>query len=278
MRCFGLCVCLALLGACGRPEPQGLLTPEPVSLGQPTAEAQAAQVAVLARQVRTYPEFGDDDPVAWARRAPQTYPVHGIDASRWQQNIDWPVARRAGVNFAFLKATEGGDLADPMFDTHRRGAEAAGVPWGAYHYYYFCRSAESQARWFIRNVPKGAPLPHVLDMEWTPRSRTCRHRPPGDEVRREADRFLDMLERHYGRRPVVYTTVDFYRDTGIGGLRGTEFWLRSVAAHPSESYRGAYWMFWQYSGTGRVPGIEGPVDLNVFRGTPEAWVRWRDAL
>ena len=95
-------------------------------------------------------------------------------------------AKASGVSFAFIKATEGGDVADPMFDDHRRGAQSAGVPWGAYHYYYFCRPAHEQARWFIRNVPRGADLPHVLDMEWTPHSRTCRLRPDGAKVRAEA--------------------------------------------------------------------------------------------
>ena len=222
-----------------------------------------------------YPRFGDRDPHDWEGRKPWSYPVHGLDVSRWQSDIDWTAARRAGVSFAFVKATEGGDIADPMFDAHTSAARRAGVPVGAYHYFYFCRPAAEQARWFIRNVPRtSGQLPHVLDMEWNPRSRTCRFRPDGRKVRSEARRFLDILEAHYGRRPVIYTTVDFYRDTGIGQLRGTEFWLRSVAGHPRETYPGAAWTFWQYTGTGIVPGVSGPVDINVFRGSPAAWQAW----
>jgi len=224
--------------------------------------------------VVTYPRFGDADPVEFGWLGPRSYAVHGIDVSRWQGAIDWRTARRAGVSFAFIKATEGGDLVDPKFDLHRDGARRAGVRWGAYHYYYFCRPAAEQARWFIAHVPRDATaLPHVLDMEWTPRSRTCRLRPDGRTVRAEARIFLNMLERHYGRRPIVYTTVDFFQDTGIGRLRGTEFWLRSVAAHPRETYPGKRWTFWQYTGTGLVPGIEGKVDLNAFRGTLDDWQR-----
>ncbi|WP_422048859.1 glycoside hydrolase family 25 protein [Shimia sp.] len=269
MRWVGVLILAGALLGCA---PAAYETPAPIN---DAAAAEDARVAAEVARLRTYPTFGDADPVEWDRRPPERHPVHGIDVSRWQQTVDWHAARRAGVSFAFIKATEGGDLADPMFDAHRRGAQAAGVPWGAYHYYYFCRSAESQARWFIRNVPRGAPLPHVLDMEWTPHSRTCRLRPDGRTVRREARKFLAMLEAHYGRRPIVYTTVDFYRDTGIGGLDGTEFWLRSVADHPQKTYPGARWVFWQYSGTGLVPGIAGEVDLNVFRGSPETWVRWQ---
>jgi len=238
--------------------------PQPADRGGTTGEQRLFQT-----------RFGDADPVEWRRRPPSSYAVHGIDISRWQGDIDWRRARQSGVSFAFMKATEGGDVFDPKFRTHWRAAKRAGVPRGAYHYYYFCRSAAEQARWFIRNVPKDrSALPHVLDMEWTPTSKTCRHRPSPNKVRSEARIFLSMLERHYGKRPIVYTTPDFYKDTGIGRLRGTEFWLRSVAAHPSEVYPGQSWRFWQYTGTGRIPGIAGNVDINVFRGTPAAWQRW----
>ncbi len=255
-------VALAVLVSCGRRVPE------------PRPEPQSGYVAAAASLV-TYPKFDDADPHEWEGRGPRSYPIHGLDISRWQEPVDWPVAKAAGVNFVFIKATEGGDFADPKFDLHRRGAQAAGVPWGAYHYYYFCRPAEEQARWFIRNVPKGADLPHVLDMEWTPHSRTCTLRPEGSKVRSEAKKFLDILEAHYGRRPVVYSTVDFYRDTEIGRLRGTEFWLRSVAGHPRKVYPGARWRFWQYTGTGLVPGVNGPVDINVFHDSPETWLRWK---
>ncbi|HBB85443.1 MAG TPA: glycoside hydrolase, partial [Sulfitobacter sp.] len=56
--------------------------------------------------------FGDSDPVDFNGRTPQSFPVHGIDVARFQNNIDWDTARRNGVNFAFIKATEGGDLKD----------------------------------------------------------------------------------------------------------------------------------------------------------------------
>ncbi|MGL4281600.1 MAG: glycoside hydrolase family 25 protein, partial [Albidovulum sp.] len=77
--------------------------------------------------------FDDHDPVAWAGSGPRRYPVHGIDVARFQTSIDWDTARRNGVSFAFIKATEGGDLVDPMFKNHWRAARRAGVPRGAYH-------------------------------------------------------------------------------------------------------------------------------------------------
>ena len=246
----------------------------PIDVPVQPGATEAALEAAKARLI-TNPKFADSDPHSWEGRTPWSYPIHGIDVSRWQGDIDWQRARRSGVSFAYIKATEGGDLLDPKFRDHWQAARRAGVKRGAYHYFYFCRPAAEQARWFIRHVPRDrAALPHVLDMEWTPHSRTCTKRPSGAKVRAEAKRFLDLLEAHYGRRPVLYTTVDFYRDTGIGRLPGTEFWLRSVADHPHITYPGALWRFWQYTGTGRVPGIEGNVDLNVFGGGPERWLRW----
>ncbi|WP_149866474.1 glycoside hydrolase family 25 protein [Tropicimonas marinistellae] len=222
-----------------------------------------------------FPHFDDRDPHDWQARHPKSYPVHGIDVSRWQGAIDWHQAHASGVSFAFIKATEGVEELDPMFDNHWRGAKSAGVPRAAYHYFYFCAPADEQARWFIRNVPRAqSSLPHVLDMEWNHRSPTCRKRPDGATVRAEARRFLDILEAHYGRRPILYTTVDFWRDTDIGRLPGTTFWLRSVADHPRETYPGARWTFWQYTGTGDVPGVDGPVDINVFAGSRSAWQTW----
>ena len=239
-------------------------------------ERHRGQVATTVGAVTVNPaNFGDAAPHPWDGRSPESYAVHGIDASRWQGDIDWRTAQANGVSFAFFKATEGGDIVDPAFETYWDGAGRAGVPRGAYHFFYFCRPAIEQARWFIRNVPrsKGA-LPPVLDMEWNAHSPTCRTRPDAGHVRREAQIFMDALERHYGQRPIVYTTVDFFKDNQMGRLAGVEFWLRSVAGHPSTVYPGQSWAFWQYSGTGLVPGITGKVDLNAFAGSRADWQNW----
>jgi lysozyme len=221
------------------------------------------------------PSFGDADPFDWPGRGPDSYPVHGIDLSRWQSDGDWMAARNAGVNFAFIKATEGGDRIDPLFQSHVTAAEAAGVPWGAYHFFYFCTPAAVQAQWFITNVPRRAgTLPPVLDVEWNPHSPTCQLRPEPAKVRSEMAIFMAMIERHYGQRPIVYTNISFWEDNGFDQITDEEFWLRSTAGHPSEIYPGAQWVFWQYSGTGRVPGIGGNVDLNVFAGSESSWRAW----
>ncbi|MGI9351580.1 MAG: glycoside hydrolase family 25 protein [Rhizobiaceae bacterium] len=221
------------------------------------------------------PRFGDTDPVSWTGKTPNHYQVHGIDVSKYQGQIDWGKTRRGGIAFAFIKATEGGDHMDERFRQNWHAAGQAGIPRGAYHFYYFCRTAREQARWFIRNVPRDPnSLPPVLDMEWNHGSKTCKHRPSPVKVRSEMRTFLRMVQQYYGKKPLIYTTVDFYSDNHLSLIRDHEFWLRSVADHPSKVYPGQNWSFWQYTGTGQIPGIKGETDINVFAGSPSTWRQW----
>ncbi|WP_163268042.1 glycoside hydrolase family 25 protein [Chelativorans alearense] len=222
--------------------------------------------------------FADNDPHEWEKRPPWTYPVHGTDVSKYQGEVDWRRLARGGISFAFVKATEGGDRFDETFNANWQGARDAGIARGAYHFYYFCRPAIEQARWFIRHVPRdAAALPPVLDMEWNHLSPSCKLRPPAEVVRKEMQIFLDAVERHYGKRPIIYTSVDFFDKNGLSHFKGYPFWLRSVAGHPDDKYGNHPWVFWQYTGTGVLPGIEGNADINVFHGSANAWREWLKA-
>ena len=155
-----------------------------------------------------------------------------------------------------------------------RNADAAGLKRGAYHFFYWCRTAGEQADWFIRNVPRveGA-LPPVIDVEWNGES-SCKRRPSRATVLEKMQVFMDKLERHYGQRPIIYTAPDFYRDNLKGAFLDYPFWLRAVARHPSKVYPGRKWLFWQYSGSGLSHGVRGRIDLNVFHGDERAWRAW----
>ncbi|WP_437344060.1 glycoside hydrolase family 25 protein [Mesorhizobium marinum] len=223
----------------------------------------------------SHPRFSDTDPHEWEGGAPWHYAVHGTDVSKYQRSVDWNKAKASGVSFAFIKATEGGDRIDDYFDEHWRNTKAAGVPRAAYHFFYFCRPASEQARWFIENVPKErASLPPVLDMEWNPDSPTCKTRPDAATVRSEMKTFLSIVERHYGKKPIIYTSIDFFDDNGLSTFRGYPYWLRSVAGHPTDKYGDHPFTFWQYTGTGVVPGITGNADINVFNGDMAKWRKW----
>jgi lysozyme len=223
-----------------------------------------------------YPKKGDAEPhggVAAARR----HMVQGIDVSRWQLQIDWPRVRAAGTRFAFIKATEGGDHLDERFRENWRGAREAGVPRGAYHFVYWCRPAKDQIRWFIRNVPKEAEaLPPVLDVEWNNHSRCPRTSP--ERARAKMREMLRAFEAHYGKKPVIYTDINFHEDVleGTTEFDDYPFWIRSTAARPEARYHRRPWEFWQFTTTGRVPGIVGDVDRNAFFGTERQFRDWRE--
>jgi lysozyme len=241
-------------------------------LAEATKTVHIQTRATFAYPAIRAPKFGDRDPHEWKGKTPWHYTVHGTDVSKYQGTIDWKTALESGISFAFIKATEGGDRVDERFGEHWASARAVGMPRGAYHFYYFCRSPREQAEWFIRHVPRDpSSLPPVLDMEWNPQSPSCKRRPDPATVRQEMQTFLDIVEKHYGKRPIIYTTVDFFEDNDLTRVKGYPFWLRSVAGHPSERYGSHPWTFWQYTGTGRVPGINGDADINVFAGSHEEW-------
>jgi lysozyme len=221
--------------------------------------------------------FRDAKPINFGSASPHKLAVHGVDVSRWQGDIDWPKLRTQGANFAYIKSTDGGDHLDPMFKTNWRKAKEAGMKRGAYHFFYWCRTAGEQADWFIRNVPRDADaLPPVIDVEWNGES-SCKRRPSRENVLEKMKVFMDKLERHYGKRPVIYTAPDFYADNLEGEFLNYPFWLRSVAAHPSKRYPGRKWLFWQYSGSGLSHGVDGRIDLNVFHGSGDQWMGWSSA-
>lgn len=268
----------ALVPAEPMPEMEPEVDPQPQASGEPELQANAlaapAEPETPAFAAVSPRRFRDAKPINFGKISPRKMAVHGVDVSRWQGEIDWPKLRSQGANFAYIKATDGGDHLDPMFKKNWRAADAAGLKRGAYHFFYWCRTAGEQADWFIRNVPKVAgALPPVIDVEWNGESR-CRKRPSRAKVLEKMQVFMDRLEAHYGQRPIIYTAPDFYRDNLKGAFPDHPFWLRAVAQHPSKVYPGRKWVFWQYSGSGLSHGVKGRIDLNVFHGSEAAWRQW----
>ena len=203
---------------------------------------------------------------------PSQFPIQGIDVSKYQGVIDWQTAAKSGVRFAYIKATEGGDRADDLFQANWEGARAAGIPDRRLSFLLFLRPVEEQAAWFKTHVPPAPDaLPPVLDMEWNPQSPTCKLRPPADKIKADMRIFLADMESFYGKRPIIYTTVDFHRDVLPNDMHEYPYWLRSVAGHPQLKYGNRKWAFWQYTATGTVPGVGGKVDRNAFVGSEKEW-------
>jgi lysozyme len=194
--------------------------------------------------------------------APWLYPIVGVDVSNHQGQIDWTALAESGVAFAYIKATEGGTFKDKSFARNWAEAERAAIPRGAYHFASLCDAAE-EARNFIETVPNDPKaLPPVVDVEAIGACTATLEPADHMEILRE---LLDALERHYGRRPIVYTTPEFAASMLDGELAGERFWARSLVLPPR--YRRDQWVIWQYHNRGRRPGVKGNLDLNVFRGT-----------
>lgn len=199
------------------------------------------------------------------------FPVRGVDVSHHQGAIDWTALKTDGIAFAYIKATEGGDFSDPNFAGNWRGAARAGIARGAYHFFTLCRKGSAQARHFIAVVPKtpGA-LPPAVDLEF---GGNCARRPSRAALQIELASFLKAVEAHYRARPILYTTRAFHDAYLRGAFKGYGFWARSIYLEPD--FRTSSWLIWQFHERARKPGIKGPVDLNVFRGSAKAFARWR---
>ncbi len=204
---------------------------------------------------------------------PRDYPVHGIDVSKFQGDIDWNAVANSGVKFAYIKATEGGDHLDSHFQANWEGAKAAGIQRGAYHFVYWCRPPMEEMAWFEANAPVDPDaLPPVLDVEATPTSKTCKRHLTQEAAIADMRVMLQEMERHYGKRPIIYSTVDFYQAIlADGSLMEYPIWVRSTKYHPTVKYGSRPWVFWQYQSDAHVAGIGAKVDRNAFFGTKAQW-------
>ena len=198
------------------------------------------------------------------------YPVMGIDVSHHNGDVDWRRVAGRDVEFVYLKATEGGDFKDRRFQENWSRARQSGFRVGAYHFFTLCRSGAEQAKNFIDSVPVASDsLPPVVDLEF---GGNCSARPSLDDFRGELRAYLDAVEARYGRTAVLYVTQPFDEDYLAGAFAAQPRWVRSIIRAPQWA-RGR-WTLWQFHNRGRVDGVDGPVDLNVFNGSRVAFLRW----
>ena len=114
-------------------------------------------------------------------------------------------------------------------------------------------------------------LPPVADLEF---GGNCSKRPSGAELLREVQIFLDALEEHYGQRPLLYVTETWAKTyLAEGELADYPLWYRDILREP-DTIVGRKWLFWQFSNRGRIPGIQGLVDVNAFAGSPASFRNW----
>lgn len=185
--------------------------------------------------------------------------VYGIDVSHHQGAIDWDAVRGDGIGFAYLKASEGGDFADPRFDDNWRGAASAGLMRGAYHFFTLCRPGDEQARWFLEVAsPDADALPPAVDLEV---AGNCADPPDAAAVNAELEIFLRMLERAWEREAILYVGDDYAAAYPVPARLDRRRWHRRFLLRPAMDD----WLVWQLHGYARVAGVEGQVDVNVGR-------------
>jgi lysozyme len=202
----------------------------------------------------------------------QSSTLPGIDVSRYQPKIDWVALAASGVQFCFIKATEGAHDVDASFQRHSEGAATAGLVRGAYHFFRPQIPVSTQADLFVRTLGKLQPgdLRPALDLEGTagwvdiaPANR--------------APLALTMLEAVESRlrvAPIVYMSPWFATEMlrSIPALSRFPIWIAQYTQEQTPTVPKPWntWTFWQYSQGGRVPGISsGAVDLDRFQGSIE---------
>ncbi|MCT2546747.1 GH25 family lysozyme [Streptomyces atratus] len=194
----------------------------------------------------------------------------GVDISSWQGSINWGSVRSAGIEFAWMKATEGTTYKDPTFSANYLGAYNAGVIRGAYH---FARpdvsGGAAQADFFASNggawSRDNLTLPGVLDIEGT-----CYGKTPAAMQSWILD-FYNRYKARTGRDIVIYTSASWWNSC-TGGWTGmsarSPLWVAhwTSAGSPSIPQGFPFWTVWQYTSTGSVSGISGNVDRDRFSG------------
>ena len=194
------------------------------------------------------------------------YPVQGIDVSHHQQKIDWEKLDRQIVQFAFVKATEGGNHKDSLFQHNWREAIRNNIPVAAYHFFTFCKEGEEQARNYIHYVPRDSiDLPPVIDLEY---GGNCQEENRKEDLISEIANYLSIIEDHYKRKVIIYTTNEFYKNYLINQFPDNPIWIRDIISSP-DLPDGRNWTFWQYTNRGRLEGIHTAVDLNAYNGSKE---------
>lgn len=201
--------------------------------------------------------------------------VQGIDVSNWQGAINWGQVKGAGIDFAWMKATEGTGFKDARFNTNYTAAHSAGVIRGAYHFALPNASggaaqadffAKSGGAWSADNLT----LPGVLDIENNPYGAMC-YGLSTSQMRTWVNDFYNTYKARTGRDVVIYTTANWW-NTCTGSWNGMAAKAPLWVAHwttgsPTIPAGFPTWTAWQYTDSGSVAGVSGNVDRNKFNGS-----------
>lgn len=192
--------------------------------------------------------------------------VVGFDISQYQGQIEWDkveyVENTFLLQFVFIRATAGKDAVDTCFKDNWAQAKKKNMIRGAYHYYRPNENSLEQAENFIKTVQlRPGDLPPVLDIESLPKHQTI------DSLRKGLRRWLEKVDAHYKVRPIIYTGEKFYQQFLKDEFSDYTFWIANYNFFVEDLKED--WLFWQFTESATVLGINGNVDINIYNGTPK---------
>lgn len=197
---------------------------------------------------------------------PEGFNIHGIDISHYQGDIDWEALQNATiggnpVRFVIIKSTEGASQLDENFNDNFYNALDYGFIRGAYHFWSNQSSPRAQAYYFLKQVHLiDGDLPPVLDIEQAPQDKSI------EDFQRDVLTWLHIVEDRYHVKPILYTYYKFKEKyLGAPVFDDYPYWIAHYYV-PKVQYKGP-WKFWQHTDAGRLPGIKGYVDFNIYNGS-----------
>jgi len=189
------------------------------------------------------------------------YEVQGIDVSHYQSIVNWDTVAAQDIDFAFVKATEGFSLRDSMFCLNWSEMQRVGLKRGAYHFFHPSIPAEIQARNFMQTVELGlGDMPPVLDVEVLENVSKVK-------LLASMRQWLYLVEIKYNIKPIIYTNLVFYNKYLAGHFKDYPLWVARYSRREPTMACGRDWTFWQYGSAGKLRGVQGKVDFNVFSGS-----------
>lgn len=188
----------------------------------------------------------------------------GIDVSKWQGDIDFNKVKAAGCDFVIIrlgyqKGLDGEMIIDPYFQTNIENATKAGLKVGVYIYTYAktITDAITQANWAIENIGTYQ-LDYGISYDWESWTLFNKTNLSYYHFTKIADTFLKYVE-YRGYKGMLYSSKYYLENIWLE--TNHNIWLAHYTSNTS--YQGKYVM-WQITSNGRIDGINGDVDINIF--------------
>ncbi len=189
--------------------------------------------------------------------------IHGIDMSHYQGSVWWEtIAQNSNhkLNYVYLKATEGRTYIDKTYLNNIKSAQRYGMKVGSYHFYRPTIPQEEQLKNFLAQCrPQDQDLIPMVDVETTGGLSTY-------ELQDSLQKFLVLMTKAYGVRPLVYTYTNFYNRYLSGAIDGYKLFIAQYNGREPELEDGRDIFAWQYTGKGHINGVNGYIDKSRLLG------------